>query len=61
MKISISKKADADGWKAVRAGTKIIGHVCKIGGYWRARVGKTEHLGFETRKSAAQKLVSLAS
>jgi hypothetical protein len=60
MSYSIDKKAGPDGWKAVKVGDLTIGHVCKVGGSWRARVGKTEHLGFSTQKAAAKKLESLS-
>jgi len=56
MKTSIAKKADADGWKAVKVGDETLGHVAKIGDSWRARVGKTEFLGFDTQKAAATKV-----
>jgi len=56
MKTTIAKKADADGWKAVKVGTKVIGHVAKIGNNWRARVGKYQHPGFSTQKDAAAKV-----
>ena len=59
MKVTIAKKADDDGWKVVKAGTEVIGHVCKMGDSWRARIGKTEYPGFETSKEAAAKLAEL--
>lgn len=60
MKTSIAKKTDADGWKAVKAGDDTIGHIIKLGDHWRARMGRTEHLGFATQKDAVAKLVELA-
>lgn len=59
MKVTVARKADEDGWKAVKAGTKVVGHVRKIGDNWRARVGKTERAGFSTSKEAADKVVEM--
>jgi hypothetical protein len=59
MKVTVARKADEDGWKAVKAGTKVIGHIAQVGDGWRARVGRTEHLGFTTQKAAADKVASL--
>jgi len=60
MKHTLDKKAGPDGWKAVKIGDKVVGHVCKMGDSWRARIGKAEHLGFATQKAAAAKVAELA-
>jgi hypothetical protein len=59
MKVTVAKKANAEGWKAVKAGTKVIGLIAKIGDNWRARVGKTEKAGLSSQKAAADKVVEM--
>lgn len=55
----VTKTLNDDGWKVVTMDDEPIGHVKKVGDGWRALVGRTEHLGFKTSKSAAMKLKTL--
>ena len=61
MKVTIAKKADTDGWKAVKSGSRKLGHIIKVGETWRARgLDKAEHLGLATQMKAAEKLGKVA-
>jgi hypothetical protein len=59
MKPKVARKAGTDGWKAVTVDDEVIGHVKKIGDFWRAQKGNRQYLGFETQKAAAEKLREL--
>jgi hypothetical protein len=57
MKVKVNRVA-ADDWKPVTVNGTQIGAVRKVGGDWRARVGKTEYLGNETPEAAVDTVLA---